>query len=118
GFFKIGSPSKLFHEIGVFVMQGLLQGMQKEGALVIDKASDLAQAITDSFAVGSRSRWVTGWVRKLFQDQYTEYAKTGNEVAKGVVDGFRDYIQTSNLSTTTDVFGETVASSADDVVRM
>ena len=45
----IGSPSKLFKQYGVWTMEGLGIGINKEGKNVIAGMGNMAQSITDTF---------------------------------------------------------------------
>lgn len=47
--FKIKSPSRVFEEIGGFLMEGLADGVDAEGSLALDSVGKIANGMTEAF---------------------------------------------------------------------
>ena len=52
GFFRIGSPSKMFFEFGVWIIEGLMDGIEEEGGNAVDLMRRLGSDVVGSFSQG------------------------------------------------------------------
>lgn len=69
---KIGSPSKVFREIGHWTIEGLVIGLQKGSKRAAKTASKVAKAVTASFTKGMRG---TSWQQKKYLGDLRQWVR-------------------------------------------
>lgn len=74
----IGSPSKLFKQYGVWTMEGLGIGINKEGKNVISGMGSMANSITDAFNSNLEIPDITANMKKVNANMNAQVQHTHN----------------------------------------
>ena len=74
----IGSPSKLFKQFGVWTMEGLGIGINKEGKNVISGMGSMANSITDAFNSNLAIPDITANMKKVNANMNAQVQHTHN----------------------------------------
>lgn len=74
----IGSPSKLFKQYGVWTMEGLGIGINKEGKNVISGMGSMANSITDAFNSNLAIPDITANMKKVNANMNAQVQHTHN----------------------------------------
>jgi phage-related protein len=105
----IGSPSRVFHEIGKFTGQGLVNGLTESKTVVAQASERLADAVTGAFSdtpavtssvlqvsaavqssdLNAVSKQVEAASKKLGKDSSVELFDAGVQASKGFVEGLK-----------------------------